>query len=522
MIGSKVQIPWPGYSALNSVYLQRALNLSDLTNAGTARTNLGLVAGGAGDIWVEKAGDTMTGQLIFDGVATDITTVTNQNLTFKPHGSGILQLQAGSGGVSITTDAGNSDISILPHGTGSVFLNDTLEVEADGSGPGAQSLSILKFSNGDRIYSQTVVDRMFYTSDRFEVLSKDGAETIAAFNGSASANADRVIFYKGICSGSYAATAPPANGMILSGDVGIGTNSPANRFHVVGASNTFFYFQGNSNFGSMLLRAGATTRGFFGYSNTGGYINNSINQGIHLRGENGISFGKAATKAFDVTGDAYVWIGAGAAAATAKLHIEAGTTTLAPFKLTSGSVLTTPAAGAFEFDGMGVYFTPNDERRSIQLADGSVTSTTTVANTTTETTIYSEPISAGSLDVGEVIDILLNGFYSTANAADTFTLRFKIGATTVLSVTSTAKNVTNTPFEIDFRTTIRTIGAGGTCISYASVKLDNADASAAATTTTAINTTNANTLTVTLQWSNALAANTLSLTQGVTHFAYNA
>ena len=27
------------------------------------RTNLGLVAGGAGDIWVEKAGDTMTGDL---------------------------------------------------------------------------------------------------------------------------------------------------------------------------------------------------------------------------------------------------------------------------------------------------------------------------------------------------------------------------------------------------------------------------------------------------------------------------
>lgn len=35
----------------------------------TARTSLGLVAGGAGDIWVEKAGDTMTGALIIDGTA---------------------------------------------------------------------------------------------------------------------------------------------------------------------------------------------------------------------------------------------------------------------------------------------------------------------------------------------------------------------------------------------------------------------------------------------------------------------
>lgn len=481
-------------------YLNESENLADLDNVATARTNLGLVAGGAGDIWVEKAGDTMTGDLNMGGNSI----------------------------IGNTTAGGDLTLSSTSNATkGSIFLGQSLEVGPDGSGAGNTSFGVITWPRGTRLYEQgggADPERFFFLAngDRYEVLSEDGGTFLFSANGANSATPDRFIAYKGICSGSYAATAPPANGMILSGDVGIGTNAPANRFHVVGASNTFFYFQGNSNFGSMLLRAGATTRGFFGYSNTGGYINNSINQGIHLRGENGISFGKAATKAFDVTGDAYVWIGAGAAAATAKLHIEAGTTTLAPFKLTSGSVLTTPAAGAFEFDGMGVYFTPNDERRSIQLADGSVTSTTIVANTTTETTIYSEPISAGSLDVGEVIDILLNGFYSTANAADTFTLRFKIGATTVLTVTSTAKNVTNTPFEIDFRTTIRTIGAGGTCISYASVKLDNADASAAATTTTAINTTNANTLTVTLQWSNALAANTLSLTQGVTHFAYNA
>lgn len=50
-------------SVLDAKYLKVASNLSDLANAATARTNLGLVAGGAGDIWVEKAGDTMTGLL---------------------------------------------------------------------------------------------------------------------------------------------------------------------------------------------------------------------------------------------------------------------------------------------------------------------------------------------------------------------------------------------------------------------------------------------------------------------------
>lgn len=38
-------------------------NLSDVSDAGAARTNLGLVAGGAGDVWVEKGGDSMSGPL---------------------------------------------------------------------------------------------------------------------------------------------------------------------------------------------------------------------------------------------------------------------------------------------------------------------------------------------------------------------------------------------------------------------------------------------------------------------------
>jgi microcystin-dependent protein len=42
------------------------------STAADARTNLGLVAAGAGDIWVEKAGDTMTGNLLFTDATYDI------------------------------------------------------------------------------------------------------------------------------------------------------------------------------------------------------------------------------------------------------------------------------------------------------------------------------------------------------------------------------------------------------------------------------------------------------------------
>lgn len=63
---------------LDARYLQISNNLSDLANAGTARTNLGLVAGGAGDIWVEKAGDIMTSTL-----QINVPTETNEGLIIK-------------------------------------------------------------------------------------------------------------------------------------------------------------------------------------------------------------------------------------------------------------------------------------------------------------------------------------------------------------------------------------------------------------------------------------------------------
>ena len=53
-----------------------------------------------------------------------------------------------------------------------------------------------------------------------------------------------------------------------------------------------------------------------------------------------------------------VGIGVASASVTAVLHLKAGTATAgtAPIKLTSGTNLTTPEAGVFEFDGTNLYF----------------------------------------------------------------------------------------------------------------------------------------------------------------------
>lgn len=68
--------------------LLSANNLSDVSNVATARTNLGLVSGGTGDIWVEKAGDTMTGQLFIDGssdqIQLKVQAHTSQNNSTSP------------------------------------------------------------------------------------------------------------------------------------------------------------------------------------------------------------------------------------------------------------------------------------------------------------------------------------------------------------------------------------------------------------------------------------------------------
>lgn len=63
-------------------------------------------------------------------------------------------------------------------------------------------------------------------------------------------------------------------------------------------------------------------------------------------------------------------VGIGASSATAKLHLAAGTAAAgtAPLKLTSGTNLTTPEAGAVEYDGANFTLTPVTTRRRIVIA----------------------------------------------------------------------------------------------------------------------------------------------------------
>lgn len=64
-LGSRIGSVGGGISeqTADANYLNKSANLSDVDDVATSRTNLGLVSGGSGDIWVKKSGDTMTGKL---------------------------------------------------------------------------------------------------------------------------------------------------------------------------------------------------------------------------------------------------------------------------------------------------------------------------------------------------------------------------------------------------------------------------------------------------------------------------
>jgi len=58
---------------------------------------------------------------------------------------------------------------------------------------------------------------------------------------------------------------------------------------------------------------------------------------------------------------------------TGTITLTTGTTTVAPLKLVAGTNLTTPAAGALEFDGASLFFTPAGSRKTVAFTDSNIT-----------------------------------------------------------------------------------------------------------------------------------------------------
>jgi hypothetical protein len=84
-------------------------------------------------------------------------------------------------------------------------------------------------------------------------------------------------------------------------------------------------------------------------------------------------YGASLTQVLTVNQSGSLYIGA-AAAATARLEIAAGTTTLGPLKLTSGTNLTTAVAGTMEYNGTNLFFTRSGTTRESVICANAVNS----------------------------------------------------------------------------------------------------------------------------------------------------
>ena len=125
-----------------------------------------------------------------------------------------------------------------------------------------------------------------------------------------------------------------------------------------------------------------------------------------------------------------------------------------------------------------------------------------IDNTSVESNIHS---SVRELEVEKTYNLILSGKYSTANASDVLTLRFKLGDTIFTEILD-PKTVTDVPFNIEFKITIR----NGTNYSAAIEGHFNDQK----ILSTPVNGTFAGeNLSVTAQWSNADIGNSLTVMQ---------
>ena len=119
----------------------------------------------------------------------------------------------------------------------------------------------------------------------------------------------------------------------------------------------------NNNNSSVDINTGSST----GAINLGGTGVQTINIGAGGTGSKSINIGSGAVANTIVIGNTTAGTNTGinVAAPTANLHLGAGTAVAnqgAPLKFTSGTNLTTPEAGALEYDGNVPYFTPGSGR----------------------------------------------------------------------------------------------------------------------------------------------------------------
>lgn len=199
-------------------------------------------------------------------------------------------------------------------------------------------------------------------------------------------------------------------------------------------------------------------------------------------------------------------------------HVFNGEVAADSFKADTYSESSLPSAGR---EGRIVW---NSDRSIITYDDGDdwevpvvgndvKTTTTSVDNTTTETSIWSGSIDGGSMKEGRVYEISLFGHFSNSSTSDNVTVKFYIAGNEVASVASTGKNASEAPWRVKLIFTVFSDGSTGSVQPHTIAKFNQEDADdhhgQEAVDTTAVTVVEAK-----AQWNNAKAGNTFTRGQG--------
>ena len=95
-------------------------------------------------------------------------------------------------------------------------------------------------------------------------------------------------------------------------------------------------------------------------------------------------------------------IGVGTMTPTARIHIASGSNTVAPIKFSVGSMLSTPASGALEYDGVNLYITDSTNTRRT-LAAGGLGSLDNIQNINSTMNVSLNPASGAAVIVSSTL-----------------------------------------------------------------------------------------------------------------------
>ena len=161
------------------------------------------------------------------------------------------------------------------------------------------------------------------------------------------------------------------------------------------------------------------------------------------------------------------------------------------------------------------FYLTSANRRIISRASQVLITSITVANTTTETTIYTGSVAADTISAGKRFIVSGEVQFSTANANAALTIRIYLNETLMGSLTSSLGNVSDKAGFFETKLTVRTVGETGTVSCFVSLQLDE-KSGRANIGSTVFDSTAGSDLVVTAQWDEALEGNTATIDQGCT------